>query len=393
MCEIIGNNVALIPIRGGSKSIPLKNIKCINGRPLVYWVLDAVNMCAEIDKIVVSTDSQDIRNIVSQYNSDKLTIVSRTQEVSTDSASTESVMLEFAQKFEFNNLLLVQATSPLLTSTDLEKGFREFENPNIDSVLSVVRQKRFIWEDDVDGYKPVNYDYNERPRRQEFDGFLVENGAFYITTRKMLLDSKCRLSGRIGAVEMDDKTYFEIDEISDWEIVEKLLGQREDSYNNFDEKLRRIKCVISDNDGVLTDGGMYYSENGDELKKFNTKDGMAFKLLKEAGFITGIITGEDINLVKRRANKMKLDFVYLGIKNKIEIIEKICTEFNLQKNEIAYIGDDINDLEVIEQVGFGCSVADGMKSVKSIADYVTTAKGGRGTVREVAEIILNFSKE
>jgi N-acylneuraminate cytidylyltransferase len=133
---------------------------------------------------------------------------------------------------------------------------------------------------------------------------------------------------------------------------------------------------------------MYYSENGDELKKFNTKDGMGFKLLREAGIITGIITGENIELVRRRAEKMKVDEVYLGIQDKIKILNEVCAKHNLDYEEVAYIGDDINDLEVIKTVGLGCTVNDGMECVKEVAKVITKAKGGEGAVREVVELIL-----
>ncbi len=388
MQNSIGKNVVFIPIRGGSKSIPLKNIKLINGRPLVYWSLDAAVGCQEVDKVVVSTDSDKIKKVVQDYNSDKVIIIERSAEVSTDHASTESVMLEFAERYDFENIILVQATSPLLKSGNLSRGIEKFNQEGIDSVLSVVRQKRFIWSESSNLANAVNYDPLARPRRQEFDGFLVENGAFYITSKQRLLDKKCRLSGNIGIVEMPEETFFEIDEPSDWIIVEGLLKNSNKNSTDSTEKLKRIKCLLTDSDGVLTDGGMYYSEHGDEIKKFNTKDGMGFKLLKEAGFITGIITGENIELVRRRAEKMKVDEVYLGIKDKTKILNEICVKYNLKHEEIAYIGDDINDLEVIKIVGFGCTVKDGMQCVKDVAHFITETKGGQGAVREVVELIL-----
>jgi len=199
------------------------------------------------------------------------------------------------------------------------------------------------------------------------------------------LSSKCRISGTIAAVEMAEETYFEIDEPSDWIIVEELLRRNHDE-SDYDSALKKVKCVLTDSDGVLTDGGMYYSEHGDELKKFNTKDGMGFKLLREAGIITGIITGE---IVRRRAQKMKVNEVYLGIQDKMKILNEISTKYNLKYEEIAYIGDDINDLEVIKTVGLGCTVNDGMQCVKDVAKIITKSKGGEGAVREVVETILN----
>lgn len=380
-------NIAFIPVRGGSKSIPLKNIKEINGRPLIYWVLDVAIECNQIDEVIVSTDSSEIKNIIQAYYYNKVKVVGRSVEVSTDTASTESVMLEFAENYDFDNIVLIQATSPLLTANDLNNGLKEFNKQGVDSVLSVVRQKRFIWNKFDNSYEPCNYSYLNRPRRQEFNGFLVENGAFYITTRENLLKSKCRISGNISCVEMPEETYFEIDEPSDWIIIEQLLKRKSEKTHNIN--LSKIKILLTDSDGVLTDGGMYYSEDGDELKKFNTKDGMAFQLLRKKGIRTGIITGENTDLVRRRGEKLKVNELYLGIKDKIKVIDNICYKYNIIYDEIAYIGDDINDLEVIKKVGFGCCVADGMDCVKEVARYICRSKGGQGAVREVAELILS----
>lgn len=217
--------VAFIPVRGGSKSIPLKNIKEINGKPLVYWTVKAASECPDIDEVYVATDSDVITTIVNGFGMDKVQVIGRSAESASDTASTESAMLEFGEKYEFDNIVLIQATSPLLQSLDLEHGFELFFEKDTDSVLSVVRQKRFLWEEKDDFVEPINYDYLNRPRRQEFDGFLVENGAFYITTKALLQASRCRISGRIKAVEMKEATYFEIDELSDWIIIEKLMEQ------------------------------------------------------------------------------------------------------------------------------------------------------------------------
>lgn len=380
------NMIAFIPLRGGSKSIPLKNIKEINGRPLFYWVLDAAVQCEKINQVIVSTDDIRIIESIHKYKHPKIAIHNRSKETASDTASTESVMLEFAQYNMFKDMILIQATSPLLQCKDLEKGIEIYENEEIDSVLSVVRQKRFIWKEDEQGAKAVNYDYQNRPRRQEFEGYLVENGAFYITSRKQLLSSKCRLSGNIGLVEMDEASYFEIDEVEDWYIVEQLLKNRQSSV----QKLP-IKMFLTDSDGVLTDGGMYYSENGDEIKKFNTKDGMGLERLRKEGIITGIITGEEKNLIKQRATKLKVNELFMGVKDKMKVIEELCLKYNITLEEIVYVGDDINDLEVIKNVGFGVAVNDAMKEVKMVADYITKLKGGEGAVREVCDLILEKS--
>lgn len=380
-------NVAFIPVRGGSKSIPLKNIREIAGKPLVYWTVKAANDCQEIDAVYVATDSDKIKDIVENLGLDKVRVIGRSAESASDTASTESAMLEFATQHQFENIVLIQATSPLLTAEELSGGFAEFEKKDTDSVLSVVRQKRFQWSLNEKGMaNPVNYDVFHRPRRQEFDGFLVENGAFYITSKKSLVSSGNRISGNIRVWEMDVSTYVEIDEPTDWLIVEKQLENR---LKNEKRNKPVIKMFLTDCDGCLTDGGMYYSENGDELKKFNTLDGMGFRILREKGILTGIITSEKRELNSRRARKLKLDIYEKGIINKLNIVQKLCDKFHIDLRNVAYVGDDINDLELVRAVGFGCSVANGVQEVKDAAVYVTQKMGGQGAVREVIDMIIN----
>lgn len=196
-------NAAFIPVRGGSKSIPLKNIKKICGMPLVYWTVKAASDCEYIDIVYVATDSEIIEKTVKGFNLPKVMVIGRSAESASDTASTEFEMLEFAENYDFDNITLIQATSPLLTADDLNKGFELFGEQDTDSVISAVRQKRFNWQIDENGFaNPTNYDVFNRPRRQEFDGYLVENGAFYITSKADLLKSRNRVSGNIKAVEM-----------------------------------------------------------------------------------------------------------------------------------------------------------------------------------------------
>ncbi|MBQ3008519.1 MAG: acylneuraminate cytidylyltransferase [Oscillospiraceae bacterium] len=378
-------NVAFIPVRGGSKSIPLKNIKIINGKPLVYWTVRAAQLCKDIDVVYVATDSDIIKETVESFTDcPKVKVIGRSPETASDTASTESAMLEFCNNYEFDNIVLIQATSPLLSHEDLDKGFDVFNMEDTDSVLSVVRQKRFNWAMDENGFvTPTNYDVFRRPRRQEFDGYLVENGAFYISSREGVLKHSNRIWGNIRCVEMNEDTFFEIDEPSDWVIIEALMKK-----NGFgaDVEKKTVKMMITDCDGCLTDGGMYYSENGDELKKFNTRDGMAFGIRRKKGIICGIVTGEDRELNKRRAAKLKLDFIKNGISDKLTVVKELAKEYNISLDEIAYVGDDINDIDVIKAVGYSFCPADAFRTVKKHA-HVLTAKGGEGVIREVIGIL------
>ncbi len=387
-------NVAFIPVRGGSKSIPLKNIKPICGKPLVYWTVKAACQCKYIDVVYIATDSDKIKDTVEAFKHGdeadtffKAQVIGRSAESASDTASTEFAMLEFAEKYEFDNIVLVQATSPMLTAADLDGGFELFDSEGTDSVLSVVRQYRFLWDKDDNGnVSPSNYDVFHRPRRQEFNGYLMENGAFYISSKADLIKYQNRVSGNIKAYEMCEDSAFEIDEPSDWIIIEALM--RKNGLVEEKKSIPEIKMFLTDCDGCLTDGGMYYSEHGDELKKFNTRDGMGFALLRAKGIITGIVTSESVDLNRRRAEKLKLDVLEAGCKDKVVAVKRLCDKYNIAPENVAYVGDDINDIDVIKMVGFGCAPADALPQVKSVADYVTKAKGGEGVIREVVETII-----
>lgn len=383
-------NIAFIPARGGSKSIPGKNIKPIAGKPLIQWTIEACCNANYIDKVFVSTDSVEIRDFVVSLNIDSLVVVGRSPETATDTASTESVLLEFVQQYDFDSVALVQATSPLLESRFLDEGFKKHNDNAFASVISVVEQKRFIWEKNGDaGIIPTNYNPLKRPRRQDFNGFLVENGAFYISSRQSILNSRNRFDGEVFPVMMPEESYFEIDEESDWIIVEDLLKRKEKKNIQSDEL--DIKLVISDVDGVLTDAGMYYSEYGDELKKFNTHDGMAFQLLKEKGYKTAIITSELTKIVKRRADKLNVDFLYQGKKNggKLNAAKEICDELGIKLSNVAYVGDDLNCMELLSHVGLAACPENAVDRIKNIQGItILRKKGGEGVFREFCELFF-----
>jgi len=381
--------VAFIPIRAGSKGIPQKNIKSFCGRPLVYWVAKAASACEAIDKVYVATDDAHYREVVESFHLPKVVVISRSEESCRDEASTEIAMLEFANQYTFKDIILIQATSPLLEARDIFEGILKYKENQSDSLVSVVRQKRFIWEDNEQGGGAVsrNYDPFNRPRRQDWSGYFVENGAFYITSRARLLESGSRISGTISLYEMDEATYFEIDDQHDWLIAEQLKVER--SGIDYSRNLKGINLLITDVDGVLTDAGMYYSSDGQELKKFNTRDGKGIELIKQGGIKVMLLTSENIELVKRRGEKIKADYIYMGIKDKKGFLDQFFQEHSeFSFNQTAYIGDDVNDLECIQAVKFSATPKDGHREVVKYAQYVCHTEGGRGCVREVCDLLL-----
>ena len=162
--------------------------------------------------------------------------------------------------------------------------------------------------------------------------------------------------------------------------------------NQQKQKLKKIKLVITDVDGVLTDGGMYYSENGESLKKFNTKDAMGMELLLKYKIKTIMMTRENSKIVKKRAKKIKVSELYSGILNKKSLLDKILKKYNLKNDQVAYVGDDINDLDIMKSVGFSACPFNAMIEIKKISNYVCNLNGGDGAFREFSELIMSSQK-
>jgi YrbI family 3-deoxy-D-manno-octulosonate 8-phosphate phosphatase len=155
------------------------------------------------------------------------------------------------------------------------------------------------------------------------------------------------------------------------------------------ERLKKVKLLVMDVDGTLTDSSMYYSRNGEELKRFSTRDGMGITLLHKSGILTAIVTSEDSQIVTARANKLKIEYVQLACRDKSSAVKELTKKLNLDLTEVAYIGDDINDEHVMKIVGVSSCPNDSVKIIKKIANYKCKKSGGFGAVREFAELILS----
>lgn len=159
------------------------------------------------------------------------------------------------------------------------------------------------------------------------------------------------------------------------------------------KKASGIKAIFFDTDGVLTDGKIIYDDTGREIKEFNVKDGYIISHLKKAGIIVGIITSRDSKIVSYRAAELKLDFCHQGIVDKLSVFDKLVEYHKLKKKQVAYIGDDINDLTTLAACGLSVCPADAMSYVKTKVDMITQATGGQGVLREVADMVLSARGE
>ncbi|MCH8033806.1 MAG: HAD-IIIA family hydrolase [Bacteroidetes bacterium] len=171
-------------------------------------------------------------------------------------------------------------------------------------------------------------------------------------------------------------------------VTDEKLKQKN---KHLKKKIEKIKIVVTDSDGVLTDTGVYYSDKGEEFKRFSIRDGMGVeRLRKHVGIETVIITGENSGSVKARAEKLKMKEYYLGVTDKLKVLEEIKRKNNITEENIAYIGDDVNDIAMMKLVGLTATPADGTSFTKDFVDFICSSNSGNGAFREFAELIIAF---
>jgi len=213
--------IAVIPARGGSVGIPMKNIQELAGRPLIDWAIKSARDSGIFDEIYVSTDH---KQIGASAEASGAKVHWRSAESATNTASTELALIDFTKAHpDYDILCLIQATSPLVTPEHFCGALKVFNKCKADSLVTAVRMHRFMWKVQEDGQaEAVNYAPLKRPRRQDWDGELIENGAFYFTTKKLFDEVQCRLGGKIALYEMEEHTFVELDSKVDWEIVKGM---------------------------------------------------------------------------------------------------------------------------------------------------------------------------
>ena len=192
--------------------------------------------------------------------------------------------------------------------------------------------------------------------------------------------------------EVHELTLYDLQAIAEEYQIDLLALLFKPVYNSdlLTKKLRKIECLIVDVDGVMTDGGMYWSEQGDQIKKFNTKDGLGLMELTKKAFKVGIISsGFTQVMVQKRAELLGITHCYVGQQPKLEVLETWCKEWGISLENVAVIGDDKNDLAMMKAVGFAACPADAVNEVKSICNLILERKGGEGCVREFIDAYLN----
>jgi N-acylneuraminate cytidylyltransferase len=380
--------IGIIPLRKGSKSIVGKNKRKMVGRPLFTWVLKEA-IFSNLDEIVVFTDDTNIITFVETHYqwSPKVKALLRNDQNATDTASTESALLEFSEKINqaFDVLCLLQATSPFTTSKTINQSLEAIQSNTYDATLTVVNTHRFTWKSNG---TPINYDVFNRPRRQDFEGLLIENGAVYCTTKQAFIKSKNRVSGNIKLIPMPEESLYEIDSETDWQIAETLLIARLKSQ----KETTKITHLVLDVDGVFTNGTITYTKEGEHTKTFDMRDGMGLEIIRELGVKVWVITSEASELVAQRMKKLKIENVFLNAKDKYALLYYLADKENIALGNIAYMGDDVNDLANMCSVGWSMAPQNATNMVKQHADMVLSRPSGNGAIREACDFILNYNK-
>jgi len=379
--------IGFIPLRKGSKGIVNKNKRKMVGRPLFTWVLGEA-IFSNLDEIIVFTDDESIIDFINkEYHwTNKIKPVLRSEASASDTASTEFAMLEYCDtiNYNFDVFCLLQATSPFTKREDINRCLDKL-NGDFDSVLTVVNTHRFLWDNTG---KALNYNTNDRPRRQDFDGLLIENGAVYTTTKENLKNTKNRLGSKVAVVKMSEESLHEIDSETDWTVVEQLLIERQKR----EKESKKITHLVLDVDGVFTDGTITYTKDGEHTKSFDMRDGMGLEILRQFNIELMIMTSENSALVAKRMEKLKIEHVFLGVKDKFTLLNNIILKAGISLSNVAYIGDDVNDLTNICSVGWSLTPNNATDIVKHNADVVLSKNSGAGAIREACQFIMNYNK-
>lgn len=383
-----GPAVAIIPARGGSQGVKGKNLVPIAGVPLVIRAIRAAQEADVFDRIFVTTDDAAIAAAAQTGGAD---VIARPAELSTGEASSESALLHAAPIIEKqlgtapSVLGFIQATSPFIDPASLCEAVGRVRRGEFDSSFSGVPVHEFLWHV-TDGLAAgVNHDYRSRPRRQDRKQEYRETGAFYVMAWDGFLAHRHRFFGRVGLQEVAPVTAIEIDEPQDVEIARALAPIADPG--SFDWATAGISAVVTDFDGVHTDDTVVVDQDGRESVTVNRSDGMGVAALVAAGMPFLIISKERNPVVQARAAKLGVEALS-SVDDKADAIRRWTESRGIDLRSTVYLGNDVNDLPAMALVGIPVAVADARDEVRKVSRIVLTRAGGRGAVRELADLIL-----
>lgn len=345
--------------------------------------------------MVVSTDDAEIAAVARQYGAE---VVWRPAVISGDDASSESALLHTLEHLEKSEdyhpdlLVFLQCTSPLTTSQDIEESIQLLLDKNADTALSVTPFHYFLWKEDEHGAAGgINHDKNIRPLRQQRQPQFLESGAIYLMRVEGFKTTRHRFFGKTVMHVVPPERCFEIDEPVDLVIAESLV--REQQSKEASSKLpERTSALVLDFDGVFTDNRVIVVQDGKEGVLCDRGDGWGLGRLKNIGIAILVLSSEANPIVQVRCEKLGLEYRQ-GILNKLPAMLDWLTQKGIEPANAVYVGNDVNDLDCLRAAGCGAAVADARPEVLREATLVLKSPGGRGAIRELADLILSKLEE
>jgi YrbI family 3-deoxy-D-manno-octulosonate 8-phosphate phosphatase len=403
MTEIL----AIIPARGGSKGIPRKNIRNFAGYPLVAWSIAAGKQSKRVTRLIVSTDDEEIAAVANQFGAE--TPFLRPAELAQDKTTDWPVFahalkwLEEKENYRPDGVVQLRPTSPIRPRDCVDRAIEILlSHEDADCVRGVVpagqnphKMWRISYENEpmvpllqVEGIKEP---YNAP--RQILPPIYWQTGHIDAIRTATILQKGSMTGDRIYPLIMDPRYTVDIDNLSDWAKYEAVVYSGALDIVSPGRKHRpmpeKIKMVITDFDGVITDGRVWTDENGRETVAASRSDSMRIRQLRERGIEVMILSSEVNPVVKARAEKMGVEAIHgLGLHEKGEALKKFLAGRNLDPAQIVYVGNDFNDLPCFEIAGWAVAVADAYPEVIRAADYVLSRPGGYGALRELCDLVL-----
>lgn len=369
--------LAVVPARGGSVGVPLKNLERVGGIPLVSRAVSALVRAESVDTVVVSTDHA---GIAAAAEAAGARVVDRPADIAGSTASSESAVLHALASLDETPevVLLVQCTSAFIDPADVDAAVAKVLSGEADVVFSGLETYEFIWTEAGEG---VNHDPATRPRRQDREPHFRETGAFYAMRAQGFLEAGHRFFGTVAVQPVKSVTAHEIDTPEDLEIV-RALAHVVDAPLPID-----VDAVVTDFDGVHTDDRAFVDSEGREMVSVSRADGMGVSLLLRAGVKVLVLSTEQNPVVAARARKLGVP-VLQGLSAKQNALADWLAIEGLDPERVAYVGNDVNDLGCMALVGWPVTVPEAHAEVRKAARVVLTHGGGAGAVRELADRVL-----
>ncbi len=379
----IENVITVIPARGGSRGIPGKNLVPLCGRALLAWSIDQARATRHASEVYVSTDDADIARVAREAGAQ---VIDRPEELATDTASSEAALLHALDEVErarpVDWIVFLQATSPVREAADIDAALEAAVAGGYESLFSAARLEDWLlWSLSGEALAPVNYDPQDRGRRQDRAPMVLENGSIYVVRADTLRAEKNRLGGRTGLYEMPLWKSFEIDSPEDVALCEVFLRRMLDHRALALPAWDQVDLVVYDFDGVLTDNRVLVDERGVEAVRVNRSDGLAMDRIRAQGIAQLILSTERNPVVAARARKLRLPTLQ-GVDDKAAALERYCARNEKDPARVVYFGNDVNDLAAMRLAGWAVCPADAAEEVRAEADLVLCACGGAGVVRE-----------